>query len=167
MSKDAKFIIIAALIGIFSFNINIDMDDVNENIKIYKKLKLENTDLKTENNNLQNQISSLTEENVSLKTEIQNLEGKPQTDANDSPEKIYIQDFSNIDTDDKIIQIVSVNARIHTTPENSSSIIAVAKHDDKILLRRFVKDKDGYKWYEVFVGNQIGYVQSHLAKQIE
>lgn len=170
MTKDVKAawiggicVIIAAILGGLSLNVNIDIDD----IKAYKKLQLENTNLKTDNNNLQNQISSLNKENVSLKAEIQNLENELQTDDNDNSEKIYIQDFSNINDDDKIIQVVSVDARIHTAPENSSSIIAIAKHDDKILLRRIVKDKDNARWYEVLVGDQIGYVRSYSAKEIK
>ena len=58
-------IIIAAIIGIFSFNINSEKDDL---IKKYEKIYLENTDLKAENSNLQNQIISLTEENELLKS---------------------------------------------------------------------------------------------------
>lgn len=174
MSKEVKAAwiggicaIIAAIFGGLSLNVNIDMDDIKDNIKAYKKVQLENTEIKTINNDLQNQITFLTEENVSLMAEIQNLENELQAYSNDTSEKIYIQDFSNINTDDKIIQITTVTARIHTTPENSSNIIAIAKHDDKILLRRTVIDEDKSEWYEVFVGNQIGYVHSYLAKQIE
>lgn len=64
-------IIIAAIIGIFSFNVNIEKDDLLER---YEKIYLENADLKAKNSDLQNQILSLTEENEALKSTLSSLD---------------------------------------------------------------------------------------------
>lgn len=72
------FLIISAIIGIFSININIEKNKLDENVMT---LKLENDTLKANIKDLKNQLSqytSLKEENESLKDKISNLELKNQ-----------------------------------------------------------------------------------------
>ncbi len=87
-------IIIAAIIGIFSFNINNEKDNL---LEMYEKVCLENADLKTKNLDLQNQILSVTEENESLKSELLSLKNSKDPDiiesTNKSNKKVSIFDL--------------------------------------------------------------------------
>lgn len=156
-NKNGWGFIIGLIVGLFSVNINMDLKDIIGDFEIYKNLQKENTDLK-------NQISLLIAENDSLKSQAEIIEIENQTDNNEPP--IYNQNDYDVNDTDLIIQIVATTAKIHTAPRNSSNIIVIAKRDDIIVLRRSVTDKENHKWYEVIVGNQIGYIRSYLATQI-
>ena len=190
-------LIIGALIGIFSLNLqlgnsknnndtmeigNPDLQEQLDNLSdAYKNLILENSKIQDENSILQDQINamqseileynSLVEENAYLKEQVQKLENELQIVKHTYTNELETQDSERLNNNDddgnSYIQITMDSVKIRSAPETSSLMIGGALRGDKILLVNTVDGTDGYKWYEVSFEDQTGYIRSDLARIVE
>lgn len=187
--------IIAAVIGIFSININIEnnaLKDENENLKsekmeldvqayqpdeTYDTLKNMCSNLEKENDDLKNHISileselsqydSLVEENAQLKVQISQLRDLLVSEKKNN--ESTVQDIGNKEDNEIIyIQVNAANgARIRSAPESSSSLVGGAERGKRFLLLDTVIGSDELEWCEILVNGEKRYVRSDLVTIVE
>lgn len=144
--------IIAALISTISVSINVNIE--NDKLKKdYEELKLKNSNLQTQLNDMSNSYNDLNMENINLRNEILVLQN--QIAENDSA------------NDNVYIKVKFSATMVRSAPQINANIITSLSPGVILLVDDIVTASDGREWYQVLVEDKIGFIYSGLVEIIE